>query len=451
MYYKLSRIHVIYDSLFLFQSSRGQDVQLFIVDEANFLPLSCYDGLLPHAQKRGGKLIFTSSSASVPTNGKSKTCNLDVLRKSPGVLFASVTYVCDDHIGDFMDQANRTTCDCFIHLEPFHVDNSVTDRDVAERLNNSTGRDISYLIERGVSYGSLLNRGVRSDQLPLMTASSVSFMLEQGVDTFKNFQELDRDLFVYVDTCVHLSPSSKNGISVCARYINSVRFVLLGVDHCYHVDPHARGEQMPLDVFLPNLILGLVSRVCELHPEDTERSYFTRVYIVIEYNSFGLSTTLQNLKSILKDSKIKWLDGVYFFFLHHISRKEHNLAEEYYSENGKIKGYLVPGFVMSQRKTEYFRLVFEHIRALSVSLSQYLTSISLDPMLGSLHDLVVEQLTNIQVIQKNASTVTYTGKAKGKVQDDLAVSIIMSIYFASQDTDDSQWQYIGTQPELMSY
>ena len=215
-------------------------MELFIVDEANFISPTCYDGLLAHAQKRGGKLIFTSSSAGAPTQEKANTINLDVLRETPGVLFASLTYVCNEHLTDFVAQTKRTTCNCYVHLEPFHVDNNAADRTVADKLNEATGRDIGYLLDRGVSSSALIARGIDHKELPLLMSSTISNILEHVEDTYtmaKNGR-LDNTLLMYVDTCAHLSPHSKNGLSVCSRYRNkdgAWTYVVLAVDHFYHV------------------------------------------------------------------------------------------------------------------------------------------------------------------------------------------------------------------------
>jgi hypothetical protein len=413
-------------------------VQLFIIDEANFIPPNCYDGLLPHAQKRGGKLIFTSSSASAPTHEKANTCNLDVLRETPGVLFASVTYVCNEHIREFVAQTKRTTCDCFVHLEPFHVDNNAADRSVAERLNDATGRDIGYLLDRGVSRNVLIERGMDHEELPLLMTTTVSKMLEQLPDTYAlaGTDRLDTSLFVYVDTCAHLSPSSKNGISVCSRYMNKDGawvYVLLAVDHCYHISSFS--EHMSMFQFVPDLILKMLSNVCSLHPhpQDKTRSHFTRAFVVIEYNSYDLTETVKNLHMLLSSDRPAILHNVYVNFLYHEVRGQHVFSEQATFMDpisGKEKTCSTkPGFVMSVRKTDYFRKVFDMMRTGNVSLSQSLTSIHVEPTANvSLQDLVMEHIGNIRAKQKGTATI-YTGKGKGK-QDDLAVSIIMSIYIA---------------------
>ena len=413
-------------------------MQVFIVDEANFIPSNCYDGLLPHAQKRGGKLIFTSSSAGVPMQEKGNTTNLDVLRETPGVLFASVTYVCYHHITEFVAQLKRTTCNCFVHLEPFHVDNNAADRSVADCLNDATGRDIGYLLDRGVSRNVLIARGIDQTELPLLLNSTISNMLANAVDTYamSGTNQLDTSLFVYVDTCAHLSPYSKNGISVCSRYMNSDGtwvFVVLAVDHCYHVSPVL--EHVSMFRFVPDLVLKILSAVCLLHPDpnDKTRTHFTQAYIAFEYNSYDLTDTIKNLQMLLNSDRPAMLSSVKFWCLYHKARGEHVFCEQSTIidplTGNKTACHTKPGFVMGMHKTKYFTKAFDLMRTGNVMLCQSLTSIYMETSGNdSLHDVVMENLSNIHAKQKNSKTI-YTGKGKGR-QDDLAVSIIMSIYIS---------------------
>jgi hypothetical protein len=411
-------------------------VQLFIVDEANFIPPNCYDGLLPHAQKRGGKLMFTSSSASAPAHEKANTCNLDVLRETPGVLFASVTYVCSEHITAFVAQMRRTTCNCFVHLEPFHVDNNAADRSVADRLNDATGRDIGYLLERGVSRNVLIQRGMYQEELPLLLNSTVSNMLENVVDThaMSGTSQLDTALVVYVDTCAHLTPYSKNGLSVCSRYRNATgtwSYVVLAVDHCYHAN--SLSEHVSMFQFVPDLILKTLSNVCSLHlhPNDKTTSHFTEAFVVIEYNSYDLTDTVKNLHVLLTSDRPAMLQGVGVSCFYHKVTGQHVFSEQTTftdPHSGMTKTCNIkPGFVMNIHKTDYFRKVFDMMGTGNVSLSQSLTSIHVEPTgSDSLQDVVMEHLGNIQVKRKGA-TATYTGKGKGR-PDDLAISVFMCIY-----------------------
>lgn len=426
-------------------------MQLFIVDEANFIPPNCYDGLLPHAQKRGGKLIFTSSVAGAPTQEKPNACNLDVLRATPGVLFASVTYVCNEHIAEFVAQTKHTACDCFVHLEPFHVDNNAADRSVADRLNDATGRDIGYLLDRGVSRKVLLARGMDHAELPLLMASTVSNMLERVLDTHSmaGTGRLDTTLVVYVDTCSHLSPSSKNGISICTRHVKedgACIYVVLAVDHCYHMSEFS--EHMSMFQFVPDLILKMLSNVCSLHlcPRDNTKSHFTKAFVVIEYNSYDLTETVGNLHLLLSsDHRPAMLHNVDVSCLYHEAKGQHiGSQQETFTDplTGRMKTCNIkPGFVMGIHKSDYFKKFFDMMRMGNVSLSQSLTSIHLEPTGNtSLQDVVMEHMGNIRVKHKGMS-MSYTGKGKGK-QDDLAVSVIMSIYIA-MNKKYYVWKQIG--------
>lgn len=392
---------------------------------------------MPHAQKRGAKLIFTSSSAGVPAQDKSTTTNLDVLRETPGVLFATVTYVCNQHITEFVNQTNRTTCQCFVHLEPFHVDNNAADRSVADKLNDATGRDIGYLLERGVSRSALIARGMDKEELPLLLNSTISNMLENGVDTYamSGTDLLDDSLVVYVDTCAHLSPYSKNGISICTRYKKNGEwvYVMLAADHCYHVS--STSEHISMFQFVPMLILQTLSAVCSLHPhpQDKTRSHFSQAHVVIEYNSYDLKDTVRNLHLQLSNNRPAMLHNVVVSCLYHKVTSQHAFAEQSTIvdplTNVVVTCATKPGFVVHMHKTDYFRHVFEMMRTGLVLLSQSLTSIHIEPTSNdSLHSIVMENLSNIQTKQKGGRT-KYTGKKKGK-QDDLAFSIIMCIYIS---------------------
>ena len=425
-------------------------MQLFIVDEANFISRNCYDGLLPHAQKRGGKLIFTSSTASAPTQGKASTINLDVLRETPGVLFASLTYVCNDHLTDFVAQTKRTTCNCYEHLEPYHVDNNAADRSVADKLNEATGRDIGYLLERGVSCSALIARGMEHDELPLLMSSTISNMLEHVEDThtMANNGRLDNILILYVDTCAHLSPHSKNGLSVCSRYRDkngAWTYVVLAVDHCYHASSSI--SNMSMFQFVPDLIVKLLSNTCSLHPhpQDKTRSHFTEALVVIECNSYDLTETVGNLQRLLIHNRPAMLHNVPISCLYHEVTGQHMLSEQatfIHPLSGKMTTcYIKPGFVMDSRKTQYFGNVLDMMRTGKVSLSQSLTSVYVEPRgQDSLQDMVMEHLCNIQVKQNGTGT-TYRGKGKCK-QDDLALSVIMSIYIAL-NRGNYIWKKIG--------
>lgn len=413
-------------------------MQLFIVDEANFIPPNCYDGLLPHAQKRGGKLIFTSSSASAPVQEKAITTNLDVLRETHGVLFATLTYVCNEHIEDFVAQTNRTTCNCFMHLEPLHVDNSTADRTVADKLNEATGRDIGYLLDRGVSHTSLIARGIEREQLPLLRNSTICHMLEnvQNTHAMAESGALDTRLFVYVDTCAHLSSHSKNGISVCSRYRNengNWDYNVLAVDHCHNAS--STSQHISMFHFVAELIVNLLTKTCSLHPKahDNSRSHFSEAFLVIECNSYDLTETIQNLHWLLVHKRPPLLYNVQVKCLYHETVGHAVFSEQvtftnplsHKSKTCNIK----PGFIMDLHKSDYFKKVFDIMAMGSVTLSQFLTSIYVQPNGNqSLHAVVIEHLSRIQALQKGNRTI-YKGTGKYK-QDDLALSVIMSIYIA---------------------
>lgn len=431
----------VFDTLIFLslQSTRGQDVQIFIVDEANFISPKCYDGLLPHAQKRGGKLIFTSSSASAPTQEKGNMSNLAVLRDTLGVLYVSLTYVCNDHLTEFVSQTKRTTCDCFMHLEPFHVDNNVADRSVADRLNEATGRGIGYLLDRGVSHSALIARGMDDKEIPLLMNSTISKMLEDVKDTHAMVKthHLDTTLIVYVDTCAHLSPYSKNGMSVCSHYLGkdgtSTGYVVLAVDHCYHVG--SSFGNMSMFQFVPDVIIKLLSKTCSLHPrhDNKTESHFTKAFIVIEHNSYDLTETVGNLHDLLIHNRPAVLHNVHVSCLYHKAMAQHmfslqtTIIDQF---SGKRETCNVkPGFILGSHKTEYFKKVLDMMRTGNVSLSQSLTSVYVEPSgKESLQSVVMEHLSNIRA-QNNGTGTTYRGKGKWK-QDDLAVSVIMSIYIA---------------------
>lgn len=425
-------------------------MELFIVDEANFISPNCYDGLLPHAQKRGGKLIFTSSSASVPTQEKANKINLDVLRETPRLLFASLTYVCNDHLPEFVAQTKRTSCDCYVHLEPFHVDNNASDRTVADKLNEATGRDIGYLMDRGVSCKSLLARGIEHEKLPLLMTSTISNMLEHADDTYTMAKNglLDNVLIVYVDPCPYLSPYSKNGISVCSRYRDKEgawTYVVLGVDHCYHASSGI--STVSMFQFVPDLIVKLLSNICSLHPhpQDETRSHFTEALVVIECNSYDVTETAGNLNRLLIHNRPAILHNMHVHCLNHEATGHHILSEQASfidPRSGKRKTCNIkPGFVMDWHKCQYFENVFDMMKTGRVSLSQFLTSVYVEPRgQDSLQDMVMEHLCSIQVKDSGAGT-TYRGKGKWK-QDDLAVSVIMSIYI-SLNRGNYIWKKIG--------
>lgn len=426
-------------------------MQLFIVDEANFISPSCYDGLLPHAQKRGGKLIFTSSSASAPTEQKSNRTNLDVLRETLGILFVSVTYVCNKHLAEFVGQTKRTTCDCFVHLEPFHVDNNTADRSVADKLNEATGRDLGYLMERGVSHHALIGRGIDLDELPLVMDSTVSYMLEHVENTYGMIKtgQLDTCLVVYVDTCAHCSPYSKNGVSVCSRHMDIhgrwAGYVVLAVDHCYHASNSF--SNMSMFQFLPDLIVKLLSKTCSLHPnnQDNTKSHFTEAFIVIEHNSYDLTETVGNLHQLLMYHRPTVLQNLHVSCFYHKATNQHIFSEQATFVDplsGKRETCnMKPGFILDSKKPEYFRKVLDMMRTGNVLLSQSLTSIYLDPMgTDSLQDVVMGQFRKIQM-KHNGTGTTYRGQGKFK-QDDLVVSVIMSIYIAS-NKNMYIWKKIG--------
>lgn len=425
-------------------------MQLFIVDEANFISPSCYDGLLPHAQKRGGKLIFTSSTASAPTQEKANTSNLDVLRETPGVLFASLTYVCNEHLADFVDQTKRTTCNCYVHLEPFHVDNNAADRTVADKLNEATGRDIAYLMERGVTRNALIARGIDHKELPLLMNSTISHMLEHVKDThaMANNGQLDNTLVMYVDTCAHLSPHSKNGLAVCSRYREqdgAWTYVVLAVDHCYHVNSTC--SNMSMFQFLPYVIVKLLSNTCSLHTHSQYKTntHFTEALVVIECNSYDLTETVGNLHRLLAQKDHPILHSVKISCLYHEATAQHVFSEQASfidPSSCKMKTCNIqPGFVMHSRKTEQFGKVLDMMRTKNVSLSQSLTSVYLEPAgQQSLQDMVMDHICNIQV-KHNKTGATYRGKGRCK-QDDMAVSIIMSIFMA-MNRNNYIWKIIG--------
>lgn len=408
------------------------------MDEANFISPKCYDGLLPHAQKRGGKLIFTSSSASAPTQEKTNTTNLDILRETHGVLFASLTYVCNEHIDEFVAQANRTTCNCFVHLEPLHVDNSTADRTVADKLNEATGRDIGYLLDRGVSHTSLIARGIEQEQLPLLRNSTICNMLENVQNTHAMAESglLDTRLFVYVDTCAHLSSHSKNGISVCSRYRDDMgmwNYVVLAVDHCYFATPTS--ENISMSHFVAELIVSILNQTCSLHPHphDNSNSYFREAFLVIECNSYDVTETIQNVHWLLLHKRPSILYNVQVQCLYH-ETVGHSLFSEQVTltnplSNKSKRCNIKPGFIMDIHKSAYFKRVFDTMAMGKVSLSQFLTSVHVQPTSGqSMHTLVIEHLGRIQAIEKRGMVI-YKGRGKYK-QDDLALSVIMSLYIA---------------------
>jgi len=247
---------------------------------------------------------------------------------------------------------------------------------------------------------------------------------------------LNTCLVVYVDTCAHLSGSSKNGISVCSRYKKEDGkwvYVVLAVDHCYHASSFS--EHQSMFQFVPDLILKILSNVCSLHPHpmDMTRSHFTQALVVIEYNSYDLAETVRNLHLILNSDRPAMLHTVHVSCLYHEAKGQQIFAEQAtYTDplSGKTKTCNTkPGFVMTVHKTDYFRKVFDMMRTGNVSLSQSLTSLYVEYSGNvSLQNVVMEHLGNIRPKRKG-SVLTYTGKGKGK-QDDLAVSVIMSIYFA---------------------
>jgi hypothetical protein len=275
-------------------------------------------------------------------------------------------------------------------------------------------------------------------ELPLLLNSTITTMLDQVVDTYAlaGTERLDTTLVVYVDTCAHLSPYSKNGISVCSRYINkdgAWAYVVLAIDHCYHVNSFS--EHTSMFQFVPALILKILSNVCLLHPQanNMTTSHFSHALIVIEHNSYDLTETLKNLQLMLRMERPAMLDNMSISCLYHEATRQHVFAEnESYMDplSGKSKtGYVKPGFIMHMHKTDYFRKVFDMMRMGAVSLSQSLTSIYVEPTDNeSLQDIVMGHLSNIRAKRRGAGTF-YSGKGKGN-QDDLAVSVIMSIYIA---------------------
>ena len=198
---------------------------------------------------------------------------------------------------------------------------------------------------------------------------------------------------------------------------------------------------------MPDLIVKLLSNTCSLHPhqQDKTRSHFTEALVVIECNSYDLTESVGNLNRLLIHHRPKMLHNVQVSCLYHEVTGQHMFSEQATFMDplsGKRKTCNIkPGFVMDSRKTVYFGEVLDMMRTGNVSLSQSLTSVYVEPRGGdSLQDMVMEHLCNIQV--KNYGTgTTYRGKGKCK-QDDMAVSVIMSIHIAL-NRGNYRWKIIG--------
>lgn len=441
------------------QSSRGQDINLLIVDEANFLRKVCYDGLLPHAHKVNAKLIFASSSAAPPPDKQAVDsttgCDLNSLRSVHGILFSNVTYVCSnkDHLDDFLLHPHKTTCECFVHYVPSHVKNTEADRSVSDKLSSATGRDVGYLLDRGVPRAVLVKRGLDQEEMPLIVDSARTTMLNRTVDTSKlcGTERMARDLFVYVDTCAHLPTTSMFGIAVCCKVMREgggFDTVLLGSDHCHpaRVNINSPQDRKCAFEFVPSLILDLLRNVCELHTANASacrsRAHFQRAFVAIECNSYELSETCRLLELQLSAERRNLdsaIGGLSLFNLYHTCRIKDNGSEAVLVENS-ITGYkgpvdVKPGFVMGKWKVSQCDEVFALINNGKVSLSNFFTTVYLptDDGSRSLQDLCVSHMCMMRKITSGRNTKV-SGKTRQQ-KDDMAISIIMAIYLANKNVD----------------
>ena len=418
---------------YVFQAGRGHTYDIVYVDEAGFVKTLTH--LLPYVNRRGTKLVLTSSM----NTAADKTCSLLKLERT-GAAYYRVCFSCPGDVPRVAESPEAIACHHYIMSLPPHITTDVVQKTVMNTLEPN-----SYETENmGVTLGGEDGHpgGCCGYSLSMFSRSVVREMREgqSDLDTFNNLKCLGDTLFLYVDPAYTTNSSvSASGIACVCRFTpapprpaGALRSgpssktrrmaVVLGVDEVRLID-----HSVPAHVFIGLAVLRLLQQVVNVHAcPRTHSSRFKAAVIAVESNSNEhMAVQICQFVNAAASKTAGPLHTLSLKFTHRrrTDKDAKSVGLRSVREFGTAE---VAGFFLDRQKKTLVGLFQMAFNSRVVRLSMNLVSPTLEHSGQDPRALIADQLSKFRA----------DAKPQDNTQDDVAIALILAYNLLLNERND---------------